>query len=93
MSFESLDFAYHRGVDNKFTYTLNRTQILLILCKRPHKVYLIKILMHQAQTGFGTKNWILCVLLLNLTQDLLQASQFLRLTHNILKKGVSVISC
>ncbi len=55
MSFESLDFAYHRGVDNKFTYTLNWTQILLILCKRPNKVYLIKMFKHQAQTGFGTK--------------------------------------
>ncbi len=51
MSFESLDFAYHRGVDNKFTDTLNWTQILLILCKR-----LIKMLKHQAQTGFGTKS-------------------------------------
>ncbi len=30
MSFESLDFAYHLGVDNKFTYALNWTQILLI---------------------------------------------------------------
>ncbi len=28
---ESLDLAYHRGLDNKFTYTLNWTQILLIL--------------------------------------------------------------
>ncbi len=49
MSFESLDFAYHRGVDDKFTYTL-------------------------------------CVLSLTSTQDSLQASQFLRLTYNILKK-------
>ncbi len=56
MSFESLDFAYDRGVDNKFTYTLNWTQILLILCKRPNKVYLIKMLKHQAQTGFGTES-------------------------------------
>ncbi len=55
MSFESLDFAYHRVVDNKFTYMLNWTQILLISCKRPNKVYLIKTLKHQAQTGFGTK--------------------------------------
>ncbi len=85
MSFESLDFVYHRGVDNKFTYTLNWTQILLILCKRPNKVYLIKMLKHQVQTGFRT-NIGFCVLLLNSTQDLRQASQFLRLTHNILKK-------
>ncbi len=55
MSFESLNFAYHRGVDNKFTYTSNWTHILLILCMRPNKVYLIKMLKHQAQTGFGTK--------------------------------------
>ncbi len=63
MSFQSLDFAYHRGVDNKFTYTLNWTQILLILCKRPNKAYLIKMLKHQAQTGFGTKNglYVLCL--------------------------------
>ncbi len=47
MSFKSLDFAFHRGVDNKFTYTLNWTLILLILCKRPNKVYLIKMLKHQ----------------------------------------------
>ncbi len=58
MSFESLNFAYHRGVDNKFTYTLNWTQILLILCKRPKN--LIKMLKHQAQTGFGTKVDSMC---------------------------------
>ncbi len=44
MSFENLDFAYHGGVGNKFTYTLNWTQILLILCRHPNKVYLIKML-------------------------------------------------
>ncbi len=55
MSFESLEFAYHRGVDNKFTYTLNWTQILHILCKRLNKVYLMKMLKHRAQKGFGTK--------------------------------------
>ncbi len=55
MSLESLDFAYHRGVGNKLNWTLNWTQILLIVCKRPNKVYLIKMLKHQAQTGFGTK--------------------------------------
>ncbi len=60
MSFERLDFAYHRGVDNKFTYTLNWTQILLIICKHPNKVYPIKILKHQAQTGFGTKVCSMC---------------------------------
>ncbi len=86
MSFESLGFAYHRGVDSNFTHTLNWTQILLILCKRPNKVYLIKMLKHQAQAGFGTKKWILCVLSFTSTQDLLQASQFLRLKYNILKK-------
>ncbi len=59
MSFESLDFAYHRGVDNKFTYTLNWAQILLILCKRPNKVYLIKIMKHKAQTGFEAKRVLL----------------------------------
>ncbi len=63
MSFESLGFAYHRGVDSKFTYTLNWTQILLILCKRPNKVYLIKMLKHQAQAGFGTEIgfYVLCL--------------------------------
>ncbi len=55
MSFESLGFAYHRGVDNKFTYTLCFTQILLVLYKRQNKVYIIKMLKHQAQTGFGTE--------------------------------------
>ncbi len=83
MSFESLDFAHHRGVDNKFTYTLNWTQILLILCKCPNKVRLIKTLKHQAQTGFWDKKCVLGVLNLTATQDLLQASQFLRLVHNI----------
>ncbi len=56
MSFESLDFAYYRDVDNKFTYTLNWIQILLILCKRPNKFDLTKMLKHQAQTSFGTKS-------------------------------------
>ncbi len=56
MSFKSLDFAYRHGVDNKFTYTLNWTQILLILCKHSNEVYLIKILKHEAQTGLGTKS-------------------------------------
>ncbi len=60
MSSESLDFAYHRGVDNKFTYTLNLTQILLILCKPSNKVYLIKMFKHQAQTRFGTKLDSMC---------------------------------
>ncbi len=55
MSFESLDFAYHRGVDNKFTYTFNWTHILLILCTLPNKDYLIKMLKHLALTSFGTK--------------------------------------
>ncbi len=50
---ESFDFAYHRGIDNKFTYTLHWAQILLILCKRPNKVYIIKMLKHQAQADFG----------------------------------------
>ncbi len=63
MSFGSVDFAYRRGVDNKFTYTLNWTQILLILCKRPNKVNLINMLQHQAQTGFGTKSvfYVFCI--------------------------------
>ncbi len=88
MSFISLDFAYHRGVDNKFTYPLNWTQILLILFKRPNKVYLIKEWRkHHAKTGFGIKKkCALCVLNLTSTQDLLQASRVLRLVHNILKK-------
>ncbi len=60
MSFESLDFAYHLGVDNKFTYTLNVTQILLILCKRPNKVYFIKMLKHHTQTGLGQKLESMC---------------------------------
>ncbi len=55
MSFESLGFAYQRGVDNKFTYMLSWAQILLILYKRPNKFYLIKMLKHQAKTGFGTE--------------------------------------
>ncbi len=55
MSFERLDFAYHRGIDNKFTYRLRWAQILLILCKRPNKVYIVKMLKHQTQTGFGAK--------------------------------------
>ncbi len=53
MSFESLDFAYHRGIDNKFTYRLHWAQLLLILCKRPNKVYIVKMLKNQTQTGFG----------------------------------------
>ncbi len=63
MSFESLGYAYHRGVDNKFTYTLSWTQILLILCKRPNKVYFIQILKHQPQTGFGTESvfYVFCI--------------------------------
>ncbi len=63
MSFESLDFAYHRGIDSNFIYALNWTQILLILCKRPDKVYLIRMLKHHAQTGFGTKNgfYVFCL--------------------------------
>ncbi len=56
MSFENVDFAYYHDVDNKFTYTLNWTQILLILCKHPNKVSLIKMLKPQAPTGFGTKS-------------------------------------
>ncbi len=44
MSFESLDIAYLRGVNNKFTYKVNLSKILLELCKRPNKVYLIKML-------------------------------------------------
>ncbi len=44
MLVESLDFAYHRGVDSKITYTLNWTQILLLLCKRPNKVYPKRVL-------------------------------------------------
>ncbi len=86
MSFESYDFAYHRGVDNKFAYTLNWTQIPLILCKRPNKVYLIKIMKHHAQAGFRKQKCALCVLNLTSTLELLQAPQFLRLVHNILKK-------
>ncbi len=50
MSFESLDFAYHRGVDNKFTYTLNWTHILLILCKRQNKVNLKQVLGQQVDS-------------------------------------------
>ncbi len=50
MSFESLDFAYHRGIDNKFTYRLHWAQILLILCKRPNKIYFVKMLKNQTQT-------------------------------------------
>ncbi len=49
MSFESLGFAYHCDVDNKFTHALSWTQILLILCKRPNKVYLLKTLKQQAE--------------------------------------------
>ncbi len=56
MSFERLDFAYHRGKDNKFTFRLHWAQILLILCKRPKKVYLIKKMKYQAKTGIGTKS-------------------------------------
>ncbi len=55
MSFESLAFAYQRGVDNKFTYTLSWAQILLILYKRPNKFYLRKMLKHQAKQVLGQK--------------------------------------
>ncbi len=86
MSFQSMDFAYHRVVDNKFTYTLNWTQILLILCKRPNKVYLIKMLKHLAQTSFGTKMglYVFCLWLRHMIY--FRRLNFLRLVHNILKK-------
>ncbi len=60
MSFESLGFAYHRGIDNKFTYRLPWAQILLILCKRPNKVYIVKMLKNQTQTGFGATIGSMC---------------------------------
>ncbi len=58
MSFESLDFAYHRGIDNKFTYRLHWAQI--ILWKRPNKVYIVKMLKNQTQTGFGATIGSMC---------------------------------
>ncbi len=60
MSFESLDFAYHRGIDNKFTHRLHWAQIQLILCKRPNKVYIVKMLKNQTQTGFGATIGSMC---------------------------------
>ncbi len=82
MSFKSLDFAYHRGADNKFAYTLNWTQ---------NSSY--KDFKAPGSNRFWDKMCGLCVLQLTSTQDLLQASRFLRLVHNFLKKIVSVISC
>ncbi len=64
-----------------------------MLCKRPNTVYLIKMLKHQAQKGFGAKKCVLCILHLTSTQDVLQASQFLRLVHNILKYFFEYIPC
>ncbi len=55
MSFESMDFAYHRGMDNKFTYTFQWKQILVILCKRLYIVYQTKMLKNQTQTGRGAQ--------------------------------------
>ncbi len=60
MSFESLEFAHHRGIDNKFIYTFYWMQILLILCKRLHKVYLMKILKHQPKQVLGQKLCSMC---------------------------------
>ncbi len=60
MSFESLNFAYHRGMDYKFTYRLLLAQILLVLCKRPNKVYIVKMLKNQTQTGFGATIGSMC---------------------------------
>ncbi len=60
MSFESLDVVHHCGIDNKFTYTFFWTQILLILCKRLHKVYLMKILKHQPKQVLGQKLCSMC---------------------------------
>ncbi len=60
MSLESLDVGHHRGIDNKFTYTFYWTQILLILCKRLHEVYLMKILKHQANQVLGQKVCSMC---------------------------------
>ncbi len=60
MSFESLGFAYHRGIDNKFTYRLHWAQILLILCESPNKAYIVKMLKNQTQTGFGATIGSMC---------------------------------
>ncbi len=84
MSFKRLDFAHHRGAYNKFTYTLNWTQILLILFKRPNKLS-YKDVEAPRTNRFWDKKCALCVPNLTSTQDVLQASRFLRLAHNILK--------
>ncbi len=60
MSFESVDFAYHRGIDNKFTNRLHWAHILLIRCKRPNKVNIVKMLKNQTQTGFGATIGSMC---------------------------------
>ncbi len=60
MSFESMDFTYHRDIDKKFTYKFHWAQLILILCKRLNKDCLIKMLKHQTQTGFGTKVRSMC---------------------------------
>ncbi len=88
MSFESLD--YHRGIGNKFTHMYNWTQILLILCKRPNKVYLIKMLKHQAQTGFGTIIGFCVFCLLTSTQDLWREAYCLRDKCGLMGIGRSV---
>ncbi len=53
MSFESMDFAYYCDIDDKCTYGSHWAQILLILCKRPSKVYIVQMLIHKTQTSFG----------------------------------------
>ncbi len=56
MLFESLDFAYHRDIDNKFRYTLHMIKTLLILCKRQNGVHHTKMLKHQVQTRHCIKS-------------------------------------
>ncbi len=56
MPLENLDFACHRDIDNKFTYTLPGIQILLLQRKRLNKINLKKLLKHKRQTGLGTKS-------------------------------------